>query len=66
MVATDGLWEFMSNEEVMEICKVFHSDSSDPQPLAERLVEEVRERWRNEEGLVDDTTVIVAYLSVPA
>jgi len=64
VVASDGLWEFLSNEEVLEIVKEFHDlDSENPQNAADWLREVSEMRWQQNENLVDDTTIIVVFLN---
>jgi len=62
VVATDGLWEFMSSQEVVDIvAKYANSDSPDPEAAVEELVEESARRWRMNEPVIDDTSIIVAF-----
>ncbi|CAM9376984.1 unnamed protein product [Chrysoparadoxa australica] len=58
ILATDGLWEFMSNEECIEIA----SSCSQPRIAVDKLITEANERWMKEEQVIDDTTVCVAFL----
>lgn len=58
VVATDGLWEFVSNRETVEMV---HNTSS-PTQSVEVLVKEANNRWMAEEQVIDDTTVITAFL----
>lgn len=58
VMASDGLWEFMSDQEVMEIA---HS-TTEPRFAVDRLISESNERWMREEQVIDDTTVCVAFL----
>lgn len=58
VMASDGLWEFMSNEEVMEIA----FNTTEPRFAVDRLISESNERWMKEEQVIDDTTVCVAFL----
>jgi serine/threonine protein phosphatase PrpC len=45
VVASDGVWEYMTNEEVMEIMIPFyHRDN--PDQAAEKLVLEAANSWR--------------------
>lgn len=60
VIASDGLWEFMSNEEVVGIV----SGYDDPKRAVDHLVREATQRWMREEQVVDDTTVAVAFLNV--
>lgn len=58
VMASDGLWEFMSNQEVMDIA----FNTTEPRFAVDRLISESNERWMREEQVIDDTTVCVAFL----
>jgi len=58
VLATDGLWEFMEDQEVMDYCK----KNDDPRKSVDELIVEAKARWMKEEQVVDDTTVIVCHL----
>eukprot|EP00854_Cymbomonas_tetramitiformis_P014243 gene14243-16847_t len=56
ILASDGVWEFISNEEAVGMV----SKASSPEEAAEQLVTAAHERWAAEEdGVVDDITVVV-------
>lgn len=58
IIATDGLWEFISNQEAVNIAAA----AEDPQQAVNTLVCEAVKRWMATEENVDDTTVCVAFL----
>jgi serine/threonine protein phosphatase PrpC len=58
VIATDGLWEFVSNQETIEIVE----GQIGPAQAVDTLVTEAGTRWMKEEQVIDDTTVIVANL----
>ena len=58
--ASDGLWEFMSNQEVLNLI----ANINDPKLAVDVLIEEANARWMKEEQVIDDTTVIVCFLDV--
>jgi serine/threonine protein phosphatase PrpC len=58
VMASDGLWEFMSDQEVMDIAV----NTTEPRFAVDRLISESNERWMKEEQVIDDTTVCVAFL----
>lgn len=60
VLASDGLWEFMSNQEVIDM--ILSSGAKEPRKAVEMLVAEASSRWMKEEQVIDDTTIIVAYL----
>lgn len=59
-LCSDGVWEFISSQEAVDIlCKFSRSQV---QQAAEALAQEAWKRWIKEEGnVVDDITVIVCY-----
>ena len=59
VLASDGLWEFMSDQEVMYIA----IKTTEPRFAVDQLISESNERWMKEEQVIDDTTVCVAFLS---
>jgi serine/threonine protein phosphatase PrpC len=58
VVATDGLWEFVDNDETVEMVEAQPS----PMDAVDVLVTEAATRWMHEEQVIDDTTIIVANL----
>jgi serine/threonine protein phosphatase PrpC len=58
VVATDGLWEFIDNQETTEMVE----GQVGPAQAVDTLVTEAGTRWMQEEQVIDDTTVIVANL----
>lgn len=54
--ASDGLWEFMTSQEVVDMA----SQSTSPQDAVNELIKEAKTRWLREEEVIDDTTVFVA------
>ena len=64
VIASDGVWEFMNNEEVGEIVRP-HFLNKNAEKAAEAVVREAYLRWkREEEGIVDDITCIIVFLDV--
>ena len=45
MVASDGVWEFLPNEEVAKIAEPFYSKSA-PEAAANALVKEAYKKWK--------------------
>jgi serine/threonine protein phosphatase PrpC len=58
VVATDGLWEFVNNQDTTEMVE----GQIGPAQAVDTLVSEAGTRWMQEEQVIDDTTVIVANL----
>ena len=58
VVASDGIFECMTNQEVIDLCVTCHS----PQHACELLVKTAQERWLWHEKRSDDITIIVCFL----
>jgi serine/threonine protein phosphatase PrpC len=46
VIASDGVWEFLSNEKVMEIVNKFYYNNLDSYAAAEKVIEEATKMWR--------------------
>jgi serine/threonine protein phosphatase PrpC len=55
VLASDGVWEFISSEEVVKIV----SKCEKPEEACRILEQESRQRWKKEEGVIDDITSLV-------
>lgn len=60
VLASDGLWEFMTDQEVIDIM----ATQTEPRRSVDLLIMEANGRWMKEEQVIDDTTVIVCHLNV--
>lgn len=60
IVASDGVWEFLSNERVAEIVKPFYK-KMDPEGACRALIKESTEWWNKEDIVVDDITCIAVF-----
>lgn len=45
IIASDGVWEYMTNEEVMQIVIPFY-EKNNPDQAAERVINEATFSWR--------------------
>lgn len=64
VIASDGVWEFMENEDVAKIVMPFF-EQKNAEGAAEAVVKESFLKWRKEEeGTVDDITCVVVFLDV--
>ena len=61
VVASDGLFEFISSENIVEIIKDYYL-SGDIVGCCEYLYELSRDKWMKEEEVVDDITMILVFL----
>ena len=60
VICSDGVWEFMSNEEVMEIGdKYFYQN--DINEFCNQLLKRSTEIWEKEENYMDDITIVVVF-----
>lgn len=63
-MASDGVWDFLGNDEVAKIVAPFF-EIKNAEKAAEALVRESYLRWkREEEGIVDDITCVIVFLDV--
>ena len=60
VIASDGVWEFLSNERVAEIVMPFYKND-DPDGACKELIKESTEWWNKEDIVVDDITVVVVF-----
>lgn len=58
IIASDGLWQFISSEEVVS----FIEDCTTSRQAVNRLCKVSWQRWFDLEQVVDDTTIIVVFL----
>ena len=61
IVASDGVWEFLSSQEAVDLVATFHANGQSPQEACTALVNESLKLWNEEEDVVDDITAIVVY-----
>lgn len=60
VIASDGLWEFISNEEVMELV-VPAFVRNNVEEAVEVLQKKAVEAWVREDENIDDITIIVVF-----
>jgi serine/threonine protein phosphatase PrpC len=59
IVASDGLWEFVSDQDAVDIA----AQAAEPADAVNALIHEGCKRWMKSENSIDDTSVCVAFLS---
>ena len=64
VIASDGIWDRISNDEVMMTIANKFYPKKDADGAANYLVKEAVERWQNEQGMIDDITIVVSFLNV--
>ena len=60
IIASDGLWEYMSNKEVTDFVKKINKD--DPNFIVNELYKESVNRWKLKDQGIDDITIICILL----
>ena len=60
IICSDGVWEFLSNEEVMKIANSFYL-RNDALGLCQNLTNKSMDFWLKEDNYVDDITVVVVF-----
>lgn len=60
ILASDGIWEFLGNDQVVEIVVPFWQ-KRDPEGACQKLINEALHHWQTEDDVVDDITVIVIF-----
>ena len=60
VVASDGIWEFLDNETVKNMVMPFYL-KGDPEGAAKALIAESTRWWNQEDIVVDDITVVIAF-----
>ncbi|CAD8086814.1 unnamed protein product [Paramecium primaurelia] len=61
VVASDGIWEFLSNEQVIETVYEYYK-RDDSQGACQKLVQLARDAWQREDEVIDDITIVVAFI----
>ena len=60
IIASDGVWEFISSQECIEMIGKFY-EKNDLKNCCEYIYQESSKRWLKEEEVIDDTTMILVY-----
>ena len=58
IIASDGIWEFITNDECVKMISDFYLKNNMEQ-CCQYLYEESKKRWLTEEEVIDDITVIL-------
>lgn len=62
VLASDGLWEFVSNKDVIKLVAPYYS-RRDLEGACEVLMQEALRRWMQESQVIDDITIIVIFIN---
>ena len=60
VICSDGVWEFLSNEEVMEIGNKYYAQNN-INDFCSQLLKKSTEMWEREENYIDDITIVAVY-----
>ena len=62
ILASDGIWEYMNNDDCSRIVKPYYeAEIGNPQEIANALVKEAFRKWKRNETCIDDITCIVVF-----
>ena len=61
IIASDGLWEYVNNEEVLDIVSFFY-EVKDCDGAVSKLYEMAHDRWVKYDEYIDDISIIVVFL----
>ena len=62
VLGSDGIWEFIGNDEVVNIVKDYYLENN-IEGAIEHLYNEASKRWLMEEKVIDDITIILLFLN---
>jgi serine/threonine protein phosphatase PrpC len=57
IICSDGVWEFLSNEDVLKIIKPKINET--PEEICKCIIRESNKCWKREDIIRDDITVVV-------
>ena len=60
VIASDGVWEFLKNENVIEIGKNFYIEN-DTSNICHKIVDTSASMWQSRDVVMDDITVVVMF-----
>ena len=60
VIASDGVWEFMKNEEVRDLGKSFYLEN-DSSGFCHKIVDTSASIWQKRDIVVDDITIVVMF-----
>ena len=63
ILASDGVWEFISNDEAVNIVMPHYQNNS-AEKAAEALIRESMKKWQEEDTSIDDITCIIIFLNI--
>jgi serine/threonine protein phosphatase PrpC len=61
VIASDGVWEFLSNEQVAQIVHQYYK-SQEAEVAANTVLHAAYAQWTQNQPIVDDMTIIIVFL----
>ena len=59
-ICSDGVWEFLNNEDVMNIGKKFYLENN-PRGFCKELISKSIQYWEKEDSAIDDITAVIVF-----
>ena len=63
VLGSDGVWEFLSNEEVAKIVWPYYINNS-PEQAGNAIVRAAATKWKQNDTVIDDITCITIFLEI--
>ena len=63
VIASDGVWEFLTNETVARIVWPYYVKNS-PEQAGNAIVRAAAQKWKENDTVIDDITCITIFLEV--
>ena len=61
VLASDGIWEYISSEECVDIIKNYYENNMDAIGAIHYIMKEAFNRWKKFDEIIDDITIIVIF-----
>ena len=62
IIASDGMWEYITSDECVNIIKDFYEKNMDISGAVNYLINEAFNRWKKYDEIIDDITAIIIFL----
>lgn len=63
IIASDGVWEFLSNEQIAKIVWPYYVKNS-PEQAGNAIVRMAAQKWKENDTVIDDITCITIFLEI--
>ena len=63
IIASDGVWEFLSNEAIAKIVWPYYMKNS-PEQAGNAIVRAAAQKWKENDTVIDDITCITIFLEI--